>query len=94
MYPATLTAAADRLTVRHTPRGSNLEAYATRQPTGVLPAAHPFVPLTSTLSNAANTVLFPVERSADADKRYSKTNTTDMLDSITEFFELMNLKNP
>ena len=79
----------DRLTARHTPRRSDVEAPEPRQRTGVLPATQRFVPLTSKLSILANPLSFPVERSADADKKYSKTNTTDMLDSITEFIELM-----
>ena len=83
----------DRLTVRHTPRESDVEAKEPEQLTGVLPATHPFVKLKLTLSMLANSLSSPVERSADADKRYSKTNTTDMLDSITEFIELANL-NP
>jgi hypothetical protein len=78
----------DRLTVRHTPRGSDVEALELLQPTGVLPAAQS-VWLTSLPCIIANNLLFPVESSADADKRYSKTNTTDMLDSITEFIELV-----
>ena len=79
----------DRLTVRHTPRGSDVEALELLQPTGVLPAAQSFVWLTSLPCIIANILSFPVESSADADKRYSKTNTTDMLDSITEFIELV-----
>ena len=94
IIPATLFALDVRLAVRHTPRGSDLEAYALSQSTELLPATQRFVPLTSLPIIIAKDVKFPVERSADADKKYSKANTSDMLDSITEFIELMNLENP
>ena len=42
-YPATLMTLDDSLTVRHTPRGSDIEAPEPKQPTGVLPATQSFV---------------------------------------------------
>ena len=41
--PATLMTSDDRLTARHTPRGSDVEAPEPGQPTGVLPATQTFV---------------------------------------------------